>query len=228
MYQLILCRHGQSEWNKENRFTGWWDVSLSEKGIEEAIEAAKKIKRAGLSFDLAYTSLLSRAIKTLFFIQEYNNLLWTPVYKSWHLNERHYGGLTGLNKKETAQKYGEDQVKIWRRSYDVPPPCMNKDNLYFVGNDPRYSDVPSSELPETECLKDTLKRVAPYWEKEIVPKLKGKKKIIIVAHGNSLRSLMKLIGNISDEEIVSLEIPTGSPLIYQLDKDFKGIDYSYL
>ncbi len=223
MIKLVLVRHGESLWNLENKFTGWTDVDLSENGIKEAIEAGKVLKEKGFTFDIAYTSVLKRANRTLDFILKELDLN-IPIYKSWHLNERHYGALQGLNKQETANKYGDEQVHIWRRSYDVKPPSLED-------NDERYLDMLDNYteyIPHTECLKDTVERVIPYWENEILPNLKEGKKIIIVAHGNSLRGLIKYLDNISDEEIVKLEIETGNPICYELDDNLKPIRHYYL
>ncbi len=224
MIKLVLVRHGQSEWNLENKFTGWTDVALSENGIIEAKEAGQVLKKEGYTFDIAYTSVLKRANDTLSYILEELNEENIPICKSWRLNERHYGALQGLNKKETADKYGEEQVHIWRRSYDVQPPALEE-------NDPRYLDMVNKYkeyLPHTECLKDTITRVIPYWESDIKKSLLDNKKVIIVAHGNSLRGLIKYLDNISDEEIVGLEIPTGNPLVYELDDNLKPINHYYL
>ncbi|HOK45986.1 MAG TPA: 2,3-diphosphoglycerate-dependent phosphoglycerate mutase, partial [Bryobacteraceae bacterium] len=199
MYKLVLVRHGESQWNKENRFTGWTDVDLSEKGIAEAKEAGQTLKAQGYTFDLAFTSVLKRAIRTLWIILDEMDLMWIPIQNSWRLNERHYGGLQGLNKSETAAKYGEQQVKIWRRSYDIPPPALEKSDPRWPGNDPRYKDLSESELPLTECLKDTVARFLPYWHETIAPAIKAGKKVIIAAHGNSLRALVKYLDNISDQ-----------------------------
>jgi 2,3-bisphosphoglycerate-dependent phosphoglycerate mutase len=228
MYKLVLIRHGESQWNKENRFTGWTDVDLSEKGIEEAKAGGKTLKAEGYTFDIAYNSVLKRAIKTLNYVLEEMDLLWIPVKKSWRLNERHYGGLQGLNKAETAEKHGDEQVKIWRRSYDVPPPELSKDDERYPGKDPRYADLSDAELPTTECLKDTVERFLPLWHDEIAPTIKSGKKVVIAAHGNSLRALVKFLDNISDEEILGVNIPTGTPLVYELDKDLKPIKSYYL
>lgn len=228
MYKLVLVRHGESEWNKANRFTGWTDVDLSEKGIAEAKEAGQTLKAQGYSFDLAFTSVLKRAIRTLWIIMDEMDLMWIPVENSWRLNERHYGGLQGLNKSETAAKFGEEQVKIWRRSYDIPPPALEKDDPRWPGNDPRYKDLSESELPLTECLKDTVARFLPYWHGTIAPAVKAGKKVIIAAHGNSLRALVKYLDNVSDQDIVELNIPTGMPLVYELDQDLKPIKSYYL
>ena len=224
MIKLVLVRHGQSMWNLENKFTGWTDVDLSENGVKEAIEAGKVLKEKGFTFDVAYTSVLKRANRTLDLILNELGEKDIPVYKSWRLNERHYGALQGLNKKETADKYGDEQVHIWRRSYDVQPPALSDD-------DERYTDMKglyNEYVPHTECLKDTVERVIPYWESDILPSLKEGKKIIIAAHGNSLRGLMKYLDNMSDEDVVNLEIETGNPICYELDDDFKPIKHYYL
>ncbi|MGQ0541374.1 MAG: 2,3-diphosphoglycerate-dependent phosphoglycerate mutase [Blastocatellia bacterium] len=226
MHKLVLIRHGESHWNKENRFTGWKDVDLSEKGREEAKAAGKLLKDEGFSFDEAYTSVLKRAIRTLWIVLDEMDLMWIPETKSWRLNERHYGGLQGLDKAETAAKYGDEQVLIWRRSYDVPPPELDESDERFLGNDPRYAGV--ENFPTTECLKDTVARVVPYWESEIMPKIKAEKRLIIAAHGNSLRALVKYLDGISDDEIVALNIPTGVPLVYDLDDHLKPIKSYYL
>ena len=228
MYKIVLLRHGESQWNKENRFTGWTDVDLSEKGIAEAQAGGKLMKEAGFEFDLAYTSVLKRAIRTLWLALDEMDLLWIPVLKTWRLNERHYGALQGLNKAETAQKYGDEQVLIWRRSYDIQPPALTADDERFPGKDPRYADLTDDELPYTECLKDTVARFLPFWHETVVPAIKSGKKIIIAAHGNSLRALVKYLDNISEEEIVGLNIPTGIPLVYELDDDLKPIKHYYL
>jgi len=227
-FKLVLIRHGESTWNKENRFTGWTDVDLSEKGLKEAAEAGKLLKAEGYNFDIAYTSVLKRAIRTLWLIQEEMDLLWIPVSKSWRLNERHYGGLQGLNKAEMAKQYGEDQVLVWRRSYDVPPPALEKTDPRFPGNDPRYKNLKSEELPLTEDLKATVARVMPYWNDTITKVIKSGKRVLIAAHGNSLRALVKHLDNIPENEIVSLNIPTGIPLVYELDENLKPIKHYYL
>ena len=224
MIKLVLVRHGQSLWNLENKFTGWTDVDLSENGIKEAIDAGKVLKEKGFTFDIAYTSVLKRANRTLDLILNELDEKNIPIYKSWHLNERHYGALQGLNKKETADKYGDEQVHIWRRSYDVQPPALNDDDERYKEMKGLYSEY----VPHTECLKDTVERVIPYWESDILPKLKEGKKLIIVAHGNSLRGLMKYLDNMSDEEVVNLEIETGNPICYELDDNFKPIRHYYL
>ncbi len=228
MYKIVLIRHGESVWNKENRFTGWKDVDLSAKGREEARSAGELLKAEGFEFDLAYTSVLQRAIRTLNSILEEMVTLWLPVIKTWRLNERHYGSLQGLNKAETAAKYGEEQVHIWRRSYDIPPPAMDASDERNPRNDRRYNDLTDAEIPLTECLKDTVARFVPYWENEIAPKVRGGKRLIIAAHGNSLRALVKHLDKIADEEIVNLNIPTGVPLVYELDADLKPLKSYYL
>ncbi len=228
MYKVVLLRHGESEWNKKNLFTGWTDVDLTDKGREEAKTAGVLMKEAGLVFDIAYTSVLKRAINTLHIALAEMDLLWIPEIKSWRLNERHYGALQGLNKAETAEKYGEEQVLLWRRSYDVPPPALTKDDERYPGHDPRYADLSEDELPLTESLKETVARFVPYWENEIVPTVKAGKRVIIAAHGNSLRALVKYLDNVSEEEIVKLNIPTGVPLVYELDDDLKPIKHYYL
>ncbi len=228
MYKLVLIRHGESQWNKENRFTGWKDVDLSEKGREEAKAAGQLLKAEGFTFDEAYTSVLKRAIRTLWIILDEMDLMWIPVTKSWLLNERHYGALQGLNKAETAAQYGEEQVLIWRRSYDIPPGVLDESDERYLGNDPRYTVIEKGKFPGTECLKDTVARVIPYWETEIAPKVKAGKKLIVTAHGNSLRSLVKHLDGIADDEIVNLNIPTGIPLVYELDAELKPIKSYYL
>jgi 2,3-bisphosphoglycerate-dependent phosphoglycerate mutase len=228
MYKIVLLRHGESQWNKENRFTGWTDVDLSEKGIDEAKNAGKLIKEAGLEFDIAYTSVLKRAIRTLWLAMDSMDLMWIPVVNSWRLNERHYGALQGLNKAETAQKYGDEQVHIWRRSYDTQPPALTPDDDRYPGKDRRYKGLTKDELPLTECLKDTVARFLPFWHETVVPMMKSGKKILMVAHGNSLRALVKYLDNIPDAEIVDLNIPTGVPLVYELDDNFKPIKHYYL
>ncbi len=228
MYKIVLLRHGESEWNKENRFTGWTDVDLSEKGIAEAHQAGKLLKENGFSFDIAYTSVLKRAIRTLWITLDEMDLMWIPVIRSWRLNERHYGALQGLNKAETAAKFGDAQVKIWRRSYATQPPALEESDARWPGHDPRYADVPKAELPLTECLKDTVARFLPSWNETIAPAVKSGKKVIIVAHGNSLRALVKYLDNVSDDAIPELNIPTGIPLVYELDDDLKPIRHYYL
>ena len=225
MPTLVLIRHGQSAWNLENRFTGWWDVNLTDLGIEEARIAGELMAAKGLDFDLCFTSLQTRAIKTLNLALEAMGRLWLPVEKDWRLNERHYGGLTGLDKAETAARHGEDQVKIWRRSFDIPPPAQEPGSEFDLTNDRRYAGI---AIPNTESLKDTIARVLPYWEQRIAPELKAGKRIVISAHGNSLRALVKHLSHISDEEIASLEIPTGQPIVYHLDDDLTATDRYYL
>ena len=228
MYKLVLIRHGESQWNKENRFTGWKDVDLSDKGREEAKAAGQLLKAEGFTFDEAYTSVLKRAIRTLWIILDEMDLMWIPETKSWLLNERHYVALQGLNKAETAAQYGEEQVLIWRRSYDVPPGLLEETDERYLGNDARYCTIEKGKFPGTECLKDTVGRVVPYWETEIAPKIKAGKRLIVAAHGNSLRSLVKHLDGIADDKIVQLNIPTGIPLIYELDADLKPIKSYYL
>ncbi len=228
MYKIVLLRHGESTWNKENRFTGWTDVELSEKGVSEAHEAGKLLKKDGYNFELVFTSVLKRAIGTMEIVLDEMGLQNLPVVKSWRLNERHYGALQGLNKAETAEKYGEEQVKLWRRSYDTQPPALTKDDERYPGNDPMYKDLSEKELPLTECLKDTVERFLPYWEEEIAPEVKNGKNVLVVAHGNSLRALVKYLDNVSDEEITGLNIPTGIPLVYELDENLKPIRHYYL
>lgn len=228
MYTLVLLRHGESVYNKSNLFTGWTDVDLSEKGIQEAQEAGKLMKREELAFDVAYTSYLKRAIKTLFLALEEMDLLWIPVYKTWQLNERHYGALQGLSKSDTAKKYGDEQVMLWRRSYDVLPPALTKDDERYSRNDIKYRDVEDKYIPLTESLKETVVRVEDYWHREIAPQIKAGKKVIIAAHGNSLRALIKYLENIGNQEILDLNIPTGTPLVYKLDEDLQPIEKYYL
>lgn len=228
MIKLVLLRHGESTWNKENRFTGWTDVDLSDQGISEAQNAGDVLRNEGYAFDIAYTSVLKRAIRTLWIALDKLDLMWIPVERSWRLNERHYGALQGLNKAETAKKFGEEQVHTWRRSYDTRPPALDKEDERYPGKDPRYKSLSDDELPLTECLKDTVERFLPYWKETIAPVLKSGKKIIIAAHGNSLRALVKYLDNIPDEEIVGLNIPTGIPLVYELDEDLKPIKHYYL
>jgi 2,3-bisphosphoglycerate-dependent phosphoglycerate mutase len=216
MPKLILIRHGQSQWNLEDRFTGWWDVDVTEKGIAEAKAAGALMKAKGIEPDICFTSVQTRAIKTLNLALEEMGRLWLPVTKNWQLNERHYGGLTGLNKQETRDKHGEEQVHIWRRSFDVPPPPMDADSPYAMDQDPRYEGI---KIPSAESLKDTIERVLPYWESAIVPQLKAGKDVLISAHGNSLRALVKHLSNISDDDITGLEIPTGQPIVYDLAED---------
>jgi 2,3-bisphosphoglycerate-dependent phosphoglycerate mutase len=228
MFKLVLLRHGESIWNKENRFTGWTDIDLSEKGIAEARQAGKVLKEQGFTFDVAYTSVLKRAIRTLWLAQDEMDLMWIPVYFSWRLNERHYGALQGLNKAEMAAKFGEKQVLIWRRSYDIQPPALKKDDPRWPGSDPRYASLAKNDIPLTECLKDTVNRFMPYWHEVMAPAIKSGKKVLISAHGNSLRALVKYLDNISETDIVELNIPTGIPLVYELDDNLKPIRHYYL
>ena len=228
MYTLVLIRHGESLWNRENRFTGWKDVDLSEQGVNEARAAGVTLKEKGFDFDLAYTSVLKRAIRTLWLIQEEMDLRWMPVIRSWRLNERHYGALTGLNKTETAEKYGEEQVHVWRRSYAIPPPAFAEDDAINPAFHRRYAEIPRDALPRTECLKDTVGRFLPYWNDEIAPAIRSGKRVLIVAHGNSLRALVKHLDKISDEDITELNIPTGMPLVYELDDDLMPVRRYYL
>ncbi len=226
MHKLVLIRHGESQWNKENRFTGWKDVDLSEKGRSEAAAAGKLLRAEGFTFDEAYTSVLKRAIRTLWTVLDEMDLMWIPVTKSWLLNERHYGALQGLDKSETAAKYGEEQVKIWRRSYDIAPPELDDSDERFLGNDPRYAGI--ADFPKTECLKDTVERVVPFWNESIAPKVAAGRRLIIAAHGNSLRALVKHLDGIADDEIVNMNIPTGVPLLYELNADLRPIRSKYL
>ena len=222
MPKLILIRHGQSQWNLENRFTGWWDVDVTEKGVAEAWAAGELMKAKGIAPDIAFTSVQTRAIKTLNLALEAMGRLWVPVTKNWQLNERHYGGLTGLDKAETAAKHGDEQVKIWRRSFDIPPPPLEAGSAYDLSSDPRYAGI---AIPNSESLKDTIARVLPYWESAIVPELEANKTVLISAHGNSLRALVKHLSGISDEDITGLEIPTGQPIVYELDDALNGERY---
>ncbi len=228
MKKLVLLRHGESTWNKENRFTGWTDVPLSEKGIDEAREAGRLLRDGGFTFDIAYTSVLKRAIKTLWIVLEEMDLMWIPVLNHWRLNERHYGALQGLNKAETAEKHGMEQVKIWRRSYDIPPPVLTKDDERYPGKDPRYAHVQPEVIPVTESLKDTVARFLPYWHEAIAPTVREGRRVVIAAHGNSLRALVKYLDNVSDSDIVGLNIPTGIPLVYELEDDLKPVRSYYL
>ena len=228
MHKVVLLRHGESTWNKENRFTGWTDVDLSEKGLIEAKKAGEVLKTESYTFDIAFTSVLKRAIRTLWITLDELDLMWIPVIRNWRLNERHYGALQGLNKAETATKFGDEQVKIWRRSYSTQPPALEISDERYPGKDPRYADLTKDELPLTECLKDTVARFMPYWERTIAPTIKSGKKVLIAAHGNSLRALVKYLDNISEEEIVGLNIPTGVPLVYELDDKLKPIKHYYL
>ena len=228
MKKMVLLRHGESEWNKEGRFTGWTDVDLSEKGLQEAHEAGRTLKKEGFVFDLAFTSVLKRAIKTLWVALEEMDQMWIPVINHWRLNERHYGALQGLNKAETAERHGEAQVKIWRRSYDIPPPALTQDDPRWPGRDPRYAALSREEVPLTESLKDTVARFHPYWHGTIAPTVKEGKRVIISAHGNSLRALVKYLDHVTEDEIVGLNIPTGIPLIYELTDDLAPIRSYYL
>jgi 2,3-bisphosphoglycerate-dependent phosphoglycerate mutase len=228
MHKIVLLRHGESVWNKENRFTGWTDVDLSPRGVEEARRAGEMLKAAGFGFDCAYTSVLKRAIKTLWLALETMDLMWIPVHHSWRLNERHYGALQGLDKAGTAAKFGEEQVLLWRRSYDVPPPALERRDPRYPGGDPRYVGLAESELPLTECLKDTVSRFLPYWSEIIAPEVRRGSRVIIAAHGNSLRALVKYLDGIGDREIIDLNIPTGIPLVYELDSRLKPLRHYYL
>lgn len=226
--KLVLLRHGESEWNRENLFSGWTDVDLSDHGKEEIIRAGRLLKEHGFSFDLAFTSVLKRAIRTLWIVLDEMDLMWIPVYRDWHLNERHYGALQGLNKLETAMQYGEEQVKLWRRSYDIPPPSLTLEDPRHPSHDPKYRLLLPDQLPSTECLKDTVNRVIPYWNEGIAPAVNSGRSVLIVAHGNSLRALVKHLDRISDSEIVELNIPTGIPLVYELDEKLHPISHHYL
>ena len=228
MHTVVLLRHGESTWNKENRFTGWTDVDLSERGRDEAAEAGRLLKEGGYVFDVAYTSVLKRAIRTLWIAQDALDLLWIPVVKDWRLNERHYGALQGLNKAETAARHGEAQTKIWRRSYDIPPPPLTRDDPRHPSNDPRYRDLPPQDLPLAESLKDTVARFLPYWHGTIAPAIASGTRVLIAAHGNSLRALVKYLDQIDEQTIVELNIPTGIPLVYELTDDLKPIRHYYL
>ncbi|MBN2574523.1 MAG: 2,3-diphosphoglycerate-dependent phosphoglycerate mutase [Deltaproteobacteria bacterium] len=230
MYKVVLLRHGESVWNKENKFTGWTDVDLSEKGLAEAEQAGKTLLAEGYTFDVAFTSVLKRAIRTLWITLDGMDLMWIPVHRTWRLNERHYGALQGLNKAETAAKFGEQQVKIWRRAYDIPPPALERTDPRHPGNDEkkRYADLKPDELPATECLKDTVARFLPAWHEQITPVIKSGKRVLIAAHGNSLRALVKYLDEMSDKDIIELNIPTGIPLVYELDDKLKPIKHYYL
>lgn len=228
MIKLVLLRHGESEWNKENKFTGWTDVDLSERGVSEAHFAAELLKKEGYTFDITFTSYLKRSIKTLWIVLEDLGIMWLPECKTWRLNERHYGALQGLNKAETTKKFGEEQVNLWRRSYDVPPPSLAPDDPRNPAFDEKYKELDRNDIPLTESLKDTVKRVIPYWEASIVPLLKKNKKLLISAHGNSIRALVKYIDNIPDNEIPHLNIPTGIPLVYEFDDRIKPLKHYYL
>jgi len=228
MVKCVLLRHGESTWNAENRFTGWTDVDLSQQGLVEAKRAGQTLKESGYSVDVAFTSVLKRAIRTLWITLDELNVMWIPVHHSWRLNERHYGALQGLNKAETAGKYGEAQVKIWRRSYDIPPPALRVDDPRYPSHDPRYQDLDPRDIPLTECLQDTVARFLPYWHETIVPAIRAGKRVLIAAHGNSLRALVKYLDNVSDNDIVELNIPTGIPLVYELDAALKPVTHYYL
>lgn len=228
MKKLVLLRHGQSTWNRENRFTGWKDVDLTDRGVEEARRAGRLLAEEGLLFDVAFTSVLRRAIRTLWIVLDELDLMWIPVHHSWRLNERHYGALQGLNKAETAKRYGEDQVLVWRRSYDTPPPALEDGDERSPAGDPRYAQLAAGEIPSTECLKDTVARFVPYWEEAIAPRVLAGERVIIAAHGNSLRALVKYLDDVSDADIVGLNIPTGVPLVYDLDDSLKPIASRYL
>ena len=226
--KLVLLRHGESIWNKENRYTGWTDVDLSEHGIEEAQNAARALINEGFTFDVAFTSVLKRAIRTLWIVLDEMDLMWIPVYRNWRLNERHYGALQGLNKAETAKQYGEDQVFLWRRSYDVRPPLLTKEDERYPGKEAKYRNISEDEIPHGECLKDTVTRFLPYWHETIVPVIRTGKKVLIAAHGNSLRALVKYLDNMTNEAIVKLNIPTGIPLVYELDENLHPIKHYYI
>jgi 2,3-bisphosphoglycerate-dependent phosphoglycerate mutase len=228
MHKLVLLRHGESIWNQKNLYTGWIDVDLSERGILEAHQAARLFQEERFEFDLAFTSVLKRAIRTLWIVLDDMDLMWIPVVNNWRLNERHYGALQGLNKAETAKQFGEKQVHIWRRSYDIRPPELKREDPMYPGNDPRYRDLPVEEIPLSECLKDTVGRFLPYWHQSIVPRIKNGEKILIAAHGNSIRALVKYLDNISDQDIVELNVPTGVPLIYELDENMQPLKHYYL
>jgi 2,3-bisphosphoglycerate-dependent phosphoglycerate mutase len=228
MYKIVFMRHGESTWNLSNRFTGWTDVDLTDKGMAEAKEAGRVLREAGYSFDLAYTSVLKRAIRTLWLTMDEMDMMWLPVKNDWRLNERHYGALQGLDKGETAAKYGDQQVLVWRRSYDTPPPALEDNDPRTSFGDPRYAGLPKASIPLTECLKDTVARVLPCWNEEIAPAIRAGRKILISAHGNSLRALIKMLDGISDDDIVGLNIPNGQPLVYELDADLKPIRHYYL
>ena len=228
MHKLVLVRHGESVWNKENLFTGWTDVDLSERGREESREAGIALRKRGIGFDVAFTSVLKRAIRTLWILLEQMDLMWIPERKEWRLNERHYGALQGLNKAETAEKYGAEQVKLWRRSYQVRPPALEEGDPRHPGLDPRYASLDRGLLPSCECLQDTVERVLPFWREQVVPALQRGERPLIVAHGNSLRGLVKYLDRVSDDDIVALEIPTGRPLVYELDRELRPIQHYYL
>jgi 2,3-bisphosphoglycerate-dependent phosphoglycerate mutase len=226
--KVVFIRHGESLWNKENRFTGWTDVDLTEKGAREAVDAGRILRSEGYVFDIAFTSVLKRSIRTLWLTMEEMDLMWIPVHNSWRLNERHYGALQGLNKAETAERFGQEQVHLWRRSYDVRPPALNPDDERSPAQDPRYADIAPRDIPLTECLKDTVARVLPYWNDALVPAIQSGKRVLVVAHGNSMRSLVKYLDGISDSDIVGLNIPTGIPLVYEFNDDMSVIRSYYL
>ncbi len=228
MHKLVLLRHGESTWNKENRFTGWTDVDLTPQGVEEAKQSARLLREDGYTFDLAYTSVLKRAIRTLWIVLDEMELMWIPVHRRWRLNERHYGALQGLNKAETAERHGDEQVLVWRRSYATPPPPLEETDERFPGKDPRYAALSPAELPRTEALKHTVERFLPLWHDEIAPDVQAGKRVLIAAHGNSLRALVKYLDDVPEQEIVGLNIPTGIPLVYELDGDLKPIRHYYL
>jgi len=228
MYQIVLIRHGESLWNKENRFTGWQDIDLSSVGMDEAKRAGVALRKENFNFDCAYTSVLKRALRTCWMVLDEMDLLWIPVEKNWRLNERHYGALQGLNKSETAEKHGEEQVKIWRRSYDTPPPAMDSSDLRHPSHDPRYKNVSQKDLPSCESLKDTVARFLPYWNEVVVPEIRKGQKVLMVAHGNSLRALVQHLENLSQTEIMELNLPTGIPLVYNLDRELKVISKRYV
>jgi 2,3-bisphosphoglycerate-dependent phosphoglycerate mutase len=228
MIRLALLRHGESIWNRENRFTGWTDVDLSGRGVAEAREAGRQLAAEGYEFDLAFTSVLKRAVRTLWIVLEEMDLMWIPVHRSWRLNERHYGALQGLNKAETAERHGAEQVQVWRRSYDVRPPALERSDERWPGNDPRYAGLDQSDLPLTECLRDTVERFLPYWREAISPEIRAGRRVLIAAHGNSLRAMVKYLDEVPDAEIPKLEIPTGVPLIYELDEELQPLQHYYL
>jgi 2,3-bisphosphoglycerate-dependent phosphoglycerate mutase len=228
MHKLVLLRHGESVWNRENRFTGWTDVDLSEQGLKEAHDAGSLLRQAGFAFDLAFTSVLKRAIRTLWVVLDDMDRMWIPVHNSWRLNERHYGALQGLNKAEMAARFGDEQILTWRRSYDVRPPALEPGDERWPGRDPRYKALEPGELPATECLKDTVARFLPYWSSTIAPAVKSGRQVIVAAHGNSIRALVKYLDQVSDQDIVGLNIPTGTPLVYELDADLKPLKHYYL
>ena len=228
MKELVLLRHGQSTWNEENRFTGWSDVDLTPRGVEEARQAGRQLKRAGHTFDVAYTSVLKRAIRTLWHVLDEMDLMWIPVHRSWRLNERHYGALQGLNKAETAARYGDGQVLVWRRSYSTPPPALDPDDDRHAGGDPRYAELGDGQPPLTECLRDTVDRFMPYWHETLGPEIRAGRKVLIAGHGNSLRALVKHLEGMSDEDVLKLNLPTGMPLVYRLDDDLNAVSHQYL